>query len=248
MDKKINLDFAAVKYLINRDKVYLIPVIIILVSVTLFFKFLIPEFKALGDAQQEAKELTQKLEVLKLNLNVLSNINEEVLNSQLKTLTSALPANKDVIKILNSVYSTAQKAGVTLGGFSFAIGDISKPKDIEDLPFVKLSVPINGDIIAAKSFIEIINRTVPLSGIDSIKLGDETSTLDLFFYYKPLDGSTYKLGDQIVPVSQPRLALISQLGGFEDGNSATLSGQAQAMTLPKVATSSGQTHPTVLPH
>jgi hypothetical protein len=234
MKSKINLDLVSLKFIFDRNKFYIIPAIIILVSVVLFYQFVIPEFNALHEAQQEAKELSQELEIMKSNLNVLSNVDEDVLDSQLKTLTLALPLNKDAIRILNSIYATAQKAGVSLGAFSFAIGDISKSESKIDLPIIKLSVPIDADVIGVNSFIEIINKTVPLSEINSVKIGNKSSQIELSFYYKPLGNSNYSSNSQINPISQKGLTLISQLSGFEDASVvATSSGQEQTLILTK---------------
>jgi hypothetical protein len=234
MKNKVNLDLVSLKFIFDRNKAYIIPIIIILVSVILFFQFVIPEFSALHRVQQEAKQLSQELEIMKSNLNILSNADEDVLDSQLKTLTSALPLNKDAIRILNSIYANAQKTGVSLGAFSFVIGDISKPENAIDLPVVKLSVPIDADVIGVNSFIEIINKTVPLSEINSVKIGDKSSQVELSFYYKPLGNSKYSSNSQINPVSQKGLTLISQLNGFEDASVvATSSGQEQGLILTK---------------
>jgi hypothetical protein len=234
MKNKVNLDLISLKFIFDRNKSYIIPVIIILISVILFFQFVIPEFGALHKVQQEAKQLSQELEIMKSNLNVLSNTDEDVLDSQLETLTLALPLNKDAIRILNSIYANAQKTGISLGAFSFAIGDISKPESTIDLPVIKLSVPIEADVIGVNSFIEIINKTVPLSEINSVKIGNKSSQIELSFYYKPLGDSKYSSNSQINPVSQKGLTLISQLGGFEDASAvATSSGQGQVLILAK---------------
>jgi hypothetical protein len=234
MKNKVNLDLISLRFIFDRNKSYIIPVIIILISAILFFQFVIPEFGALHKVQQEAKKLSQELEIMKSNLNVLSNTDEDVLDSQLETLTLALPLNKDAIRILNSIYANAQKTGISLGAFSFAIGDISKPESTIDLPVIKLSVPIEADVIGVNSFIEIINKTVPLSEINSVKIGNKSSQVELSFYYKPLGDSNYNPKAQINPVSQKGLTLIDQLNGFEDASVvATSSGQEQALILTK---------------
>jgi len=234
MNEKINLDLVSLKLIFNRNKSYIYSVIIILVSIILFFQFVIPQFNALLKAQEEAKELSLRLEVLKGNLNVLTNIDEEVLNSRLKTLTLALPVNKDVVGILNSLYSVAQKTGVSFGDFSFTVGDISKSENDDNLPSIKISVLINADVKAVNSFVEIMSKTVPLSEIKSIKVEEVSSTVVLSFYYKPLGAANYRQDVQISPLSQRGLTLINELSEFETSSSLL---QLQATPT---ATSSGQ--------
>jgi hypothetical protein len=233
MDEKINADLKSLKFILNKNKSYIVPIVIILVSIMLFLQFVIPQFGALFTARKEAGVVAAKLEVLKANLDILTNINEETLDSQLKILNSALPLNKDFIGILNSVYSTAQKTGVDLGSFSFAIGDLSKSENSDNFPVVNLSIPINAGITVMNSFVEAISKTMPLSEIQSIKTGNVSSTINLSFYYKPVDTSGYSQDVSISSISQKGLTLIDQLGKFENASSAS------PPTVP-VATSSGQ--------
>jgi hypothetical protein len=199
----------------------------------LFFQFVIPQFNALLKAKKEVKESLLKLEVSKANLDMLTNIDEKVLDLRLKTLTLALPVNKDVVEILNSLYAVAQKTGVSFGDFSFTVGDISKSENDDSLPSVKISALIKADVKAINNFVEIMSKTVPLSEIKSIKVEEASSIVELLFYYKPLSAANFSQDTQISPISQKGLTLINQLNEFN--TSLTLL-QFQAST----ATPSGQ--------
>lgn len=216
MNEKINEDLKSLKFILNKNKPYIVSVIIILVSIMLFFQFVIPQINMLLAIRKEAQESSLKLEILKENLTVLTNINENVLDSQLRLLSAALPLNKDFIGILNSVYSSAQKTGVSLGSFSFKVGDLAQSENGEIFPVVKLSVPINASVAAISGFAETLSKTLPLSEAYSIKVGGVSSTISLSFYYKPLGISTYNQGVRISPISQKGLTLLNQLGQFED--------------------------------
>ncbi|MDZ4228097.1 MAG: hypothetical protein U1E54_02520, partial [Candidatus Levybacteria bacterium] len=170
-------------------------------------------------AREEALATSLRIEALKANLDVLTNINEETLDLQLKTLSLALPLNKDFFGILNSVYSTAQKTGVDLGSFSFKIGDIAKSESGDNFPVIKLSAPINSGVIAINSFVETISKTVPLAEVYSVKIGNISSTVSLSFYYRPLSVSNYSQDVRISPISQKGLELVNQLGKFENAQS-----------------------------
>ncbi len=216
MNEKISSDIKSLKFILNKNKPYLVPITIIIVSIILFFQFVIPQFGALLTAKKEVKEASLKLETLKANLDILININEETLDSQLKILTSALPLDKDFIGILNSIYSTAQRTGVSLGNFSFKIGDLAQSENGDSFPVVKLSIPINSGIAAVSSFVEAISKTVPLSEIYLVKIGDMSSMVSLSFYYKLLGDSNYSQDVRVSPVSQKGLTLINQLSEFEN--------------------------------
>lgn len=220
MNEKINADLKSLKFIFNKNRSYVFPVVIILISVILFFQFVIPQFGVLLKVRKEASEASLKLKTLKKNLDVLTNINEEVLDSQLTILSLALPLNKDFIGILNSVYFTAQKTGVNLGSFSLKIGDLAQSKNDDNFPVVKLSTPINSSVTAISSFIEAIDKTIPLSEVYLVKVGNISSMISLSFYYKPLGASNYSQDARISPISQKGLTLVSQLSEFENASLA----------------------------
>lgn len=219
MNEKINADLKSLKFILNKNKAYILPVVVILVSIMLFFQFVISQFGALLAAREEALITSLRIEALKANLDVLTNINEKTLDLQLKTLSLALPLSKDFFGILNSIYSTAQKTGVDLGSFSFKIGDISKAESGDNFPVVKLSAPINSGVAAINNFVETISKTVPLAEVYSVKVNNISSTVSLSFYYRPLSVSNYSQDVRIFPISQKGIALVSQLGKFENAPS-----------------------------
>lgn len=219
MNEKINADLKSLKFIFDRNKPYILPIIIILVCTILFWQFVVPQFGILFAAQEEAKQASLKLQALKENLNVLANTDEKSLDAQLKILNLALPLNKDFSGILNSIYSTSQKTGVNLGSFSFQVGDILDNKEKDGFPTISLSIPINANAAGVSSFVEIISKTVPLSEIALIKIRDITSTIRLSFYYKPLGVSSYREDARIIPLTQKGLSLINKLSGFENASS-----------------------------
>lgn len=231
MNGKINADLKSIKFVFDRNKPYILPYIIIFACIILFFQFVIPQLKTLFAAREQAKEASEKLEILKENLNVLANTNEETLDLQLKTVSLALPLNKDFSGILSSIYYASQKTGVGLGSFSLKVGDLSEPSNNDKFSTVSLSVPVNSNVDGVGSFVENIGKTVPLSEVTVIKIGERASVINLSFYYKPLDVVSIKEDIRINPVSQKGLALINKLSGFE--NSYSFSDQP-------VATSSGE--------
>lgn len=220
MNEKINEDIRSLKFIFNKNKSYILPIAIILVSIILFFQFVIPQFGALLSARKEARETLSKLQALKENLNVLTNINEETLDSQLKILSQALPLNKDFIGILNSIHYASQKTGANLGNFSFQVGDLFKSEESPGFPMIKVPIFINSDVATVNNFVKTISETVPLSEVSLIKIGDVSSTVDLYFYYKPMRASNYSQDALISPISQKGLTIIQKLSGFGNAFSA----------------------------
>lgn len=219
MNRKINADLKSLKFIFNRNKPYILPSVIILTSIILFWQFVIPQFKILLVTREEAKQASLKLQTLKENLNVLTNIDEKSLDARLQILNLALPLNKDFSGILNSIYYTSQKTGVNLGSFSLQIGDLTDTKKKDDFPTISLSIPMNANAIAVNSFLETITKTVPLSEVTAIKIRDVNSVIRISFYYKPLGFANYKEETSINPLTQKGLSIISKLSSFENTSS-----------------------------
>jgi Tfp pilus assembly protein PilO len=220
MNEKINTDLKFLNMIFNKNKSYIFPIVTVLVSIILFFQFVIPQVNLLLKARKEARESSLRLEALKENLNVLTNVDEEILDSQLKILSLALPLSKDFSGILNSIYSTAQNTGVNLGSFSFRLGDLAQSENSDNFPVVKLLAPISAGVTKINNFVEAISKTFPLAEAYSVKVENISSTVSLSFYYKPLNASNYSQDVRIRPISQKGLTLINQLGGFKNASSA----------------------------
>lgn len=219
MNGKINADIKSIKFILSRNKPYFLPVSIIFICIILFFQFIIPQFNSLLLAQREAKAASLKLEILKDNLNMLTNTNENSLDEQLKLLNQTLPLSKDFAAILNSIYYASSKAGVGLGAFSLKVGDLSKSEKSDMFSIISMSVPINSDATGVNSFVAAISKTLPLSEVTLIKIGDKASAINLSFYYKPLGSNKNNDDVRINPLTQKGLSLINKLKAFEDGSS-----------------------------
>ncbi len=221
-NKEVNADIKSLKFIFERNKFYIFPVIIILFGIILFFQFVIPQFNTLLSVSKEAQVASMRLGSLKENLDLLANISENSLDSQLKIVNLALPANKDFSAILNDIYYVSGKTGVNLGSFSFQIGDLSESGDGGKLSTIDVSLPVSADIAAINNFAETISNTFPLSEVSLIKIEEGISTISLSFYYKPIlsIGSITSGDTRINPISQKGLELIKRLSGFENAISS----------------------------
>lgn len=214
MDEKVNLDLKSLKIIYNRNKPYIVPVSIILGCIILFFQFVIPQFGALFKAREDGRQAALRLGVLKENLNILTNSDQSTLDSQLRILSLSLPLGKDFGGVLNSIYFAAGQSGATLGKFSFSVGDLSQGVSEISSPVMEVSVPINSGVETVNRFIEEISKTVPLSEVRSVKIGNTSSVVNLSFYYKPLSVSNYSQDDKIKPISQKGIVLIKELSSY----------------------------------
>lgn len=226
MEGFINTDIQALKIIFNRNKHYIIPIVVILICIGLIIKIIIPQFKTFLEVKEEARIASLRLEKLKKDLNMLESLSEEVLKSQLETTTLALPISKEFGGILNVLYSAAEASGVSIGKFSFQVGDLDKSGENEGkFSTINLSIALENNITPVSNFVNIIAKTVPLSGTSVVKTGEKGSTVGLSFYYKFLP--VISSDSPIVPISREKISLLSKIGNFADNlqtNPASKSG------------------------
>ena len=236
MKKKVNIDSTTFWFLYRRYKEYLLPVGVIFVSILLFLFVIIPQFQNFLDAQQQSKAEANKLVVLKNNLNLLTNMDESQMDSQLKVLSGALPSNKDFEGILNGISAAADKAGVFLGDYEFQVGDITKPSlNIQSFPSLQLTLTIYGGVGGVTRFMSELYKTVPLSEITDVKVTSNISEITAVFYYKPFPPLGFNNSAPIIPVSQQGLSIVGNLSSWNNANAVRAS---QAIVQPSPASSS----------
>jgi len=239
MKKKVNIDSTTFWFLYRRYKEYLLPVGVIFVCILLFLFVIIPQFQNFLDTQQQAKVESSKLAILKNNLNLLTNMDESQMDSQLQIVSGALPSNKDFEAILNGISVAANKSGVFLGDYEFQVGDITKPSlNIQSYPSLQLSLTINGGVSGVTRFMTELYKTVPLSEITSVKVSNITSEITALFYYKPFPPLGFNSSMPINPISQQGLSTIAN---FSSWNNVTR--VSQTVSQPAPASSSAETNP-----
>ncbi len=217
MKKKVNIDSTTFWFLYRRYKEYLLPVGVIFACILLFFLVIIPQFQNFLDTQQQVKAESNKLIILKNNLNLLTNMDESQMDSQLQIVSGALSPNKDFEGILNGISVAANKAGVFLGDYEFQVGDITKPSlNIQSFPSLQLTLTIYGGVNGVTRFMTELYKTVPLSEITDVKVTSTTSEITALFYYKPFPPLGFNNSAPINPVSQAGLSTIANLSSWNN--------------------------------
>lgn len=222
MNNKTNFDLKSIKFIYQKNKQFILPIVTILISLLLIFQFIFPQLGVLANRQKELALERDKLKILNSNLSILINTNEELLDSQVKILTTALPINKDFLKVLDTIYSVARKTGANLGNFSFKVGDINQDEKGDMFPTIKITVPINSSMNSINSFVESLGKSLPLAEVYSVKINKSSSGVDLSFYYKSLNLSGLDLFSEVKPISQAGLNLVNQMNGFDTANSSLI--------------------------
>jgi hypothetical protein len=143
-------------------------------------------------------------------------LDETKLDSQLKILSSALPAGKDFAGILNGISTNASNTNVSVGDFQFLVGDLSAVPATAASPIgpLTLKVTIAGDTASIINFISQVYKTVPIADITTVKLSAGNANLEMFFYYKPFPTQSVTGDQPILELSAQSNALITKVSSW----------------------------------
>lgn len=229
MESRINTEIQSLRIIYNRNKHYIIPVVVIFVSIVLVILVVIPQFKTLLKVREQAKQASIVLDRLKKDLGVLESQDKEILESQLRTSNLALPTNKELGGILNALYTAAERSGVSIGRFSFQVGNLgSEDKSNVKFSTIGLSLSLDSGILAINSFIDIIGKTLPISDISAIKTDDNVSNISLLFYYRALPPTN--VSSRIMPISQKNLELLSKINDYNNATEIALPAESASVS------------------
>ena len=155
-DIHLNINSTTFNILYRKYKSFVLPSIIIIACIILFFIVIIPQVQAVLDAKEKERIEKQKLELFKNNYNLLLNMDIVKLNSDFEMLTKTLPSGKDFAGIINSISDKSVKTGVRIGDFEFTVGDISKPAEgATSFPSMQISLDVSGK---PKAILDFINQ------------------------------------------------------------------------------------------
>lgn len=219
-----NISANTLRFLYSRYKDFIVPFFVIAAVFMLFVKVVVPQIQDLFNQYKEQEETKQTLSNMQNNLNLLRSINDSTQDLQLAIVSSALPIDKDFSSVLYAISSASSLAGVSLGNFSFSVGSLSKIEDNSKFPSFSLNLTLNGSVYKVNNFIGEIKRTLPLSEVTGVFVAENSSTIEIDFYYKPLKRLKYDDSLPISIVSAEGLSLINELSTFNipEGSSSDL--------------------------
>lgn len=239
---KFKIDKDTVLFLYKKHRDYIMPIAIIIVSLLLLVKVILPQIENLSVRQQEVKAEKDKLDVLRNNLTTLNGISNDALDKEVSLTTSALPIEKNFAGVLNAVTISANKAGVLLGDYEFQVGDLSKDTTIgKNLPSLQLSLSVNGGVSGAIKFIAELYKSLPLSEISNIEISNSSSVIVVVFYFKPFAAGA-SVSSSLPQISKNDSASLSQISTWNNGNSLEL-----PLPVPLTASKSAVASPSATP-
>lgn len=217
-DLKFSLNPNTLNILYRKYKIFLLPVFIIIACFVVFIIIVTPQLRALLNSIDQGKIEQQKLQTLKNNYNILSNMNEISLNTNFQSLTKTLPPTKDFAGIINSISYNSLISGVTVGDFQFNVGDIAKAPEGALFPNLQMKLNVSGNSKAILLFISNLYKSVPIAEVTNIKYSGILATLSLQFYYKAFPQDSINDDIAISQFSPRDLSLINSISSWNNSS------------------------------
>ena len=215
MNPKLHIDQNLLRILYIKYKAYLIPLGVITLCVVVFFGVVMPQFQSYLDNQDTVATDRQTIETLNQNIQTLAVLQEDTLTKDLVIVNAALPSEKDYSGIFNAISEAASLSNVSLGDYSFQVGDIFSKKTTAaasgQLP-IDVTLSISGDLPAAQKFIDALSKEFPLSEVISLSTrGNGGSEIKATFFYNPLPNVPFNATAAIPKLSVQQQTLLDSL-------------------------------------
>ncbi|HVT01048.1 MAG TPA: hypothetical protein VHE53_02320 [Patescibacteria group bacterium] len=201
-----------------KYKHFILPTVFIMLSFFILFRVIMPQVTSIASANQDIETKNNDVQNLQTSLSALSNSDDSAINDDLDIVTKALPVSKNITQIFEALSSAAGGAGVDLKEYSLKVGGIYGRAEkvaqtgVRGVPTVDVDVKVSGasprQIV---DFTKQIQERLPLSEVKQINSTGNSATLEVSFFYKPLDLTLVSRQDNVPGVNQNDLTLINQL-------------------------------------
>jgi len=221
--KKINVYFENLLVLYKHYKEFLLPTGVILASILVIIYIVFPQIQQYFNSQGLVKAEQKKLEALKNNYNLLTSLDDATIALDFKTLSLALPAQKDFAGIIDAISYVSAKTGVAVGNFEFSLGNLTASNfSGTAYPSTKIDISLRGNAKNIANFADEIVKTMPISEVTTINISGDTGSLTILFYYKPYPSQNISDQTQIVPLSAKQTNLINELSSWNSVGQTSL--------------------------
>lgn len=207
--------------LYQKYKAYIVSLVILVVCAALAYYVIVPQYEDLQQTWVKEQALRSKNKILGDNVVLLQKLDDTDLDSKLKTVTSALPVEKDYAGILISVPNTAAIARTAIGDFSFVVGDLEptqKNRSTSD-ETIDVDLLLKGSEDATKLFLQTLAKVFPIAAADNLSIGSaDNVSLETQFYAKLLPKFKYDDEKPLQPLTAKENALLGELTVWQNQN------------------------------
>lgn len=207
-----------------RDSEYFslaVMVASIVVCLVLIFQVLLPQLYSWFSIRDEIASTRERIGVLESNINFINNLDKARLNSQVETVTTALPPEKDFGSMLDVIGAASIASGVNLNDFSFQVGDVASSSGLvtdvrhQGLASIKVTVVAVGTVDGVRRFIDNVEKSIPVSEIVNIDGSGQTISVSIQFYQKPIANVDIHEDQPLTPLSDEKTALLQKLASWK---------------------------------
>lgn len=208
MNAPIPINQTTFRILYLRYKSYTVPVVVIFICIIIFVGFVLPQIQSWFSLQSDIITEQNTLTTLNQNLTFASKLDQATLKKNLILAASAVPQEKDFESVLNAVSDAAVLSNVSLGDYSFVVGDLNTSIVQSNLQII---ITINGGISDVERYLAHLKNEFPLSEVTDVRVSPTSSTLTAIFYYKTIGKIAFNDTQQLAPLTKKENDLLSSL-------------------------------------
>lgn len=186
------------KELYSENKLLVLPVVAIIISVFLLLFVILPQMLAFPSNKAQADEETVKLDKMQASYDLLSKTDEKTVDSNLTMAQLALPDKKDFESVLNAISIAAGNSSTQILNYIYQESNGNQTK----YPTIQFKIDIAGELKEATSFINELYKTYPLSNVISFTSSDGVTTFQVVFYYRAFPPITPDNRQMVVKMNQ----------------------------------------------
>ncbi|MBI2621569.1 MAG: hypothetical protein HYW63_02880 [Candidatus Levybacteria bacterium] len=201
----------------SDNKEYALPALSIVASFFLFFVFIVPQLISFPSKRQEANIENAKLERIKEAEKVLTGANVDILDSQIKIATKALPPGKAFEEILNGISSAVSLSNTQIESYQFDTQTILSTGSIASkFSTLLFEITIIGSTQEAIEFTKALYKTYPASEVTSILTSSGITSVKALFYYKSFSQVSPEERTQVRSISAKEKETLDEISKWND--------------------------------
>ncbi len=192
----------------------------------------IPLWSSIQSLQAKERSKMKELESLQAKVNLISRLDQTVLDSRVEILDKALPPKKDILLYLSSIDGLSRELGLSFGGLSIIPGDLGEAsvsamtKTTPGLQTLESEIKIRGGKDSVYSFLSTIENILPLMQIKDIKVsatGLDQYSLSLTLAMLWAEPQNFDVKGQITLLGAEDEKYFETLSGYKQYESVFLS-------------------------
>ena len=214
-----------IKKILKKYRRDLMPFILVLAGIIMLWIVIIPQVGEVNDLRGDMESQKSKNEELEGSLGVLDSLNETELDANYQLVMRALPQNKSISLIYESLVNTSFESNVTIGSLNLEVGNVytndgaeaPRERNVEGVPFLNMLVRVNGESSEdAANFADVLYEAIPVVEIEEILATDADGRYDVDFFFKPIDPKTFEAQTRIDPLGPDLEKMLTTLRSWDE--------------------------------